>query len=506
MNLEQKLIVLLTLPAVACAPALWAQEFNQDTDDLPPVQFDLEREAEYYRIVTLPIPPTYYIEGSSFLELDDGRLVIGTRRGEVFFVSGADRDPPAPRYDLFATGLHEVFGLAWRDETLYATQQGEVTRIVDRDGDGRADRFETVTDRWAYGAYHEFTFGSNFDRDGYIWLVHCLSESYTSDRPFRGWYQRVSADGTIEPMGSGIRSPGGVGMNADGVMFYTESQGPWNGANSLRPLVAGGFMGHPASFTWYELAPELGGPPAQPTGGRDGRRHVDAERILELVMPAVVFPYKKMGQSASAIVCDLSEGGFGPFAQQLFVTDFTLGLVMRVALEQVDGVWQGACFPFREGFTTGLIGAVLTEKGQLFVGGCARGWPTRGSTPYAIQRLDWTGKMPFEVRNMSIRPDGFELEFTRPVDRATAEDLASYAMVTYTHHYRRQYGSPEIDHTRPQIREARVSPEGDRVRLIGDGLTVGHVHELRLPGLLADDGDSLLHAVAYYNVNRIPGR
>ena len=105
-----------------------------------------------------------------------------------------------------------------------------------------------------------------------------------------------------------------------------------------------------------------------------------------------------------------------------------------------------------------------------------------------------------------IRPDGFELEFTRPVDRATAEDLASYAMVTYTHHYRRQYGSPEIDHTRPQIREARVSPQRDRVRLIVDGLTVGHVHELRLPGLLADDGDPLLHDAAYYNVNRIPGR
>lgn len=500
------MILGMTGAAIALAPALWAQEFNQDTDDLPDVQFDLEREAQYYRIVDVPIPSAYYLEATSFLELDDGRLVLGTRRGEVFFVSGAEEDPPAPRYQLFATGMHEVFGLAWRDGELYATQQGEVTKLVDRDGDGRADRYETISDRWGFGDEHEFTFGSNFDRDGYIWLVHCLSASYTSDNPFRGWYQRVSADGTTTPMGSGIRSPGGVGMNADGVMFYTESQGPWNGANSLRPLVPGGFMGHPTSFGWYELAPELGPPPAQPTGGRVGRRHVDAERIPELVMPAVVFPYKKMGQSASAVVCDLSDGGFGPFSEQIFVTDFTLSLVMRVALEQVDGVWQGACFPFREGFATGLIGASLTRNGHLFVGGCARGWPTRASIPYTLQRLEWTGETPFEVHSMQIQPDGFNLQFTRPVDPQSAGDLSSYSMGTYTHHYRRQYGSPEIDHTAPVIRQARVAEDRMSVRLIVDGLTVGHVHELHLPGLRSDDGDRLLHDVAYYTVNRVPGQ
>ncbi len=219
---------------------------------------------------------------------NDRQLLGFTALSGCRFVTGADRNPPDPQYHLFATGLHEVFGLAWRDGSLYATQQGEVTRLVDRDGDGRADRYETISDRWGFGDEHEFTFGSNFDRDGFIWVVHCLSASYTSDNPFRGWYQRIAADGTTTPMGSGIRSPGGVGMNADGVMFYTESQGPWNGANSLRPLVPGGFMGHPISFPWYRLVPELGQPPAEPTGGRTGRRHLDAERIPELVMPAVV--------------------------------------------------------------------------------------------------------------------------------------------------------------------------------------------------------------------------
>ncbi len=106
---------------------------------------------------------------------------------------------------------------------------------------------------------------------------------------------------------------------------------------------------------------------------------------------------------------------------------------------------------------------------------------------------------------MRIQRDGFNLQFTLPVDPQSAGDLSSYSMGTYTHHYRRQYGSPEIDHTAPVIREALVSEDRMSVRLIVDGLTVGHVHELHLPGLRSD-GDRLLHDVAYYTVNRVPGQ
>ena len=473
-------------------------------EELPPVLADVAEENRYYRLVDVPMPKEAHFEASSFLELDDGRLVIGTRRGEVYFVTGATEDPPAPKYELFASGLHEVFGIAYRDDTLYVTQQCEVTRLIDRNGDGRADRYETVSDYWGFGAYHEYTFGSDFDKNGDMWLVHCLTASYRSENAFRGWSFRVRADGTATPTCSGIRSPCGVGFDKNGDPFYAESQGPWNGCCSLKPLKPGGFMGHPISYNWYDLAPNMGPAPAQPTGGRDGRLHLDLERIPELVPPAVKFPYKKMGQSASAIRLDRSEGRFGPFAEQLFVTDYTLSLVMRVALEKVDGVDQGACFPFREGLATGLIGAELTRDGHLLTGGSKRGWPVRGPSLFALQRLDWTGETPFEVRTMSVRPDGFELAFTLPVDPAIASDPASYSMTTYTHHYRAAYGSPEIDHTTPVITKAVPSADGSSVRLRIEGMQVGHVHELHLPGVRSRSGEPLLHPVAYYQVNVIP--
>ena len=105
---------------------------------------------------------------------------MGTRRGDVFFISGADDDRPQPVYQLFATGLDEIFGLAWKDNALYVTQSCELTRVTDTNGDGKADRFEVVSDAWGYGTYHEYAFGSKFDPQGNLYVALGLSNSYDS--------------------------------------------------------------------------------------------------------------------------------------------------------------------------------------------------------------------------------------------------------------------------------------------------------------------------------------
>ncbi len=476
---------------------------NLSTDDLADVPVN-EREAEFYRITDVPMPPDAVLEAGSLLWLADGRLVVGTRRGEIYFATGADATPPAPVWKLFATGLTEVLGLAWRDGVLYATQQGEVTRLRDTDGDARADRFETMSDAWAWGGEHEFTFGSGFDRDGAIWTVHGLTDSYTSERLFRGWALRHFPDGRWEAMGSGLRSPGGIAFNPAGDAFYAESQGPWNSSCSLKHLRPGGFMGHPISNKWYDQAPNMGPRPPDPVSNDDNRRHLYAAANPQYVLPAVILPYKKMGQSASAVMLDQSAGKFGPFAGQFFVADYTLSLVMRAELEKVNGQYQGACYPFRQGFATGLIGGSLTERGQIFVGGSKRGWPVRGLSEKALQRLDWTGKVPFEIQTMRVKPDGFELRFTLPVDPVSAGDPESYSLETFTHHFYGAYGGPEIEQADQRIVSATPSSDGFTVRLIVNKLVVGHIHELHLPGVLDHKGQHLLHDVAYYTLNQIP--
>ncbi|MBC8355667.1 MAG: hypothetical protein H8E66_27120 [Planctomycetes bacterium] len=461
-----------------------------------------EEEAKYYKIVEVPIPDGMAMEAGSFEIMPDNRLAIGTRRGDIYLVSGAFDENPNTRYERFASGLDEILGMSYRDNAFYITQQTEVTRITDANGDGRADRFETLSDVWGFRNYHEFAFGSKLDKDGNIWVALCLSESYRSKVPFRGWCLKVTPDGKTVPVCSGIRSPCGIGPNEHGVMFYAESQGPWNGSCSLKVLEPGGFMGHPISFNWYELAGNVGPKPIEPN--TRSRLLTERQRVKELVPYAVVFPYIKMGRSISGFMVDRTSGKFGPFENQIFIGDFSLSVVMRATTEKVNGVWQGACYPFREGLATGLLACQFTPQGDLLVGGTNRGWPVRGPRAFAMQRLDWTGEVPFEIKQINALPGGFLVTFTKPVDRAIATNPKSYGLTTYTHIYQQGYGSPEVDHTTPHVVDAVVSTDGLRVRLKIDGLVQGHIHDFDLQPIRSAEGMKLVHVNAYYTLNEIP--
>jgi hypothetical protein len=461
-----------------------------------------EEESKYYKIVEIPIPDGIPMEAGCFEVLPDNRLAIGTRRGDILLASGVFDEHPQPSYETYASGLDEVLGISFKEGAYYITQQTEVTRITDTDDDGRADRFETLSDVWGFRNYHEFAFGSKLDDEDNIWVALCLSKSYHSDAPFRGWCLKVTPDGKTIPICSGIRSPCGIGPNEHGVMFYAESQGPWNGSCSLKVLEPGGFMGHPISFKWYELAPGMGEKPVEPNSR--SRLLTERKRVPQLVPYAVVFPYIKMGRSISGFMVDRTGGKFGPFENQIFIGDFSLSLMMRATTEKINGVWQGACYPFREGLATGLLACQFTPQGDLIVGGTNRGWPVRGPREFAIQRLDWTGKVPFEIKEINARADGFLVSFTKPVDRDIAARPESYSLTSYTHIYQQGYGSPEVDHTRPRVTAAIVSDDGLQVQLRIEGLMQGHVHDFDLAAVRAADGSNLVHTKAYYTLNEIP--
>ncbi|MFK7822414.1 MAG: hypothetical protein AB8G99_27210 [Planctomycetaceae bacterium] len=465
-----------------------------------------EAESEYYRIVDVPLPDGMELEACSFEVLPDNRLAIGTRRGDIFLTEGMFDKYPQPKFKKYASGLDEVFGLAFRDGSFYITQQTEVTRISDLNGDERADKFETLSDEWGFRNYHEFSFGSKPDKDNNIWVALCLSKSYHSDVPFRGWCLKVTPEGKTIPVCSGIRSPCGIGPNEHGVMFYAESQGPWNGSCSLKVLQPGGFMGHPVSYNWYDLplAKEHGLKKPSVVPNTRSRLLTERKRVKELVPYAVVFPYIKMGRSISGFMVDETGGKFGPFENQIFIGDFSLSIMMRATTEKVNGVWQGACYPFREGLATGLLACEFTPNGNLIVGGTNRGWPVRGPKAYAIQRLEWTGKTPFEIKQINALPDGFKVTFTKPADQDSSSDPSSYKLETYTHEYKQGYGSPEVDQTEPKVTKAIVAADGLSVELQVDGLVQGHVHDFDLSGVLSSEGKKLVHTKAYYTLNEIP--
>ena len=92
-----------------------------------------------------------------------------------------------------------------------------------------------------------------------------------------------------------------------------------------------------------------------------------------------------------------------------------------------DGVaeYQGACFPFKKNFESGVHRMIMAPadasgRASMFVGMTDRGWGSTGPKREGLQRLIWTGRAPFEVKEMRIMPDGFELEYTRDISEAGA--------------------------------------------------------------------------------------
>ncbi len=494
----------------------------------------LPNESDFYRLISVatsesptdsraknwrPAPNGLALEVSGLTVVDDQRVAVAIRKGEVWILGGVYDDPPRNvTYQRFATALHEPLGLLKHDDAFYTVQRSELTRLRDTDADGQADEYRSIAKGWGLtGHYHEYAYGPKLDRQGNFWLtlniglglkgaqldrtVRDPTLGYRQGR-WRGWGMKVAADGELIPVCAGMRSPSGIGMNSAGDMFYTDQQGNWVATNSLHHMREGVFFHHAEALASMALPGSTITDVKKVPGGLPYPAALAA--FPQLRPPAVWFPYEKAGQSATDIMLDDSNGRFGPFANQLFVGEFTQASLQRVFLEKVRGEYQGACFPFRSRFASAVLRLAQGTDGSVFVGLTNRGWSSLGTAAYGLQRLVWTGKTPFEIKEMRARPDGFELVFTQPVDVASATETGSYAMQSHTYLYHSTYGSDEIQRQTLAIKQAKVSPDGMRVHLRVAGLRELFVHELIAAGVRSRDGHPLLHSHAWYTLNRIP--
>lgn len=463
-----------------------------------------ESQSDYYTIHNIEAPTGLVPEVGGLEIGPEGELYVATRRGNIHHITNYGPGEK-PVWKLWAQGLHEPLGIAWKNGWLYATQRPEVTKIKDRNGDARADVFRTISDRWGInGDYHEYAFGTSHDKQGNIWVVLCLTGSGGYNSDFRGWAMKVTPKGKAIPIASGIRSPGGIGFNDAGDVFYCDNQGLWNGSSSLKHLAPGSFQGNPTGWKAYEQLSDslLGGRPVQPES--KSRVATELKKISSFVPPAAVLPHGRMGQSPTGIIPFPKDGSFGPFEGQLMVGEQTYSEIQRVYLEQVNGVYQGAAFHFLSGFGSGNIALKMSKDGVLITGGSNRGWGAKGGKTFALESVHWNGKVPFEVQKMNVLNDGFKLTFTQKVDPKTAASLDSYKMEAFTYIYQSGYGSPEVDKLEPKVTSAKVSKDGMSVVLTVDKLTEGHVHELAMAGVKSAEGKPLLHAKAFYTLNEIP--
>ncbi|MVM35927.1 c-type cytochrome [Spirosoma sp. HMF4905] len=490
------------------------------------------KEEDFFKILKVSAPEGTLLEVGGLTVLPNGDLGVATRRGDVWIVENPTSR--SPFFRKFASGLHEILGLTYKDGALYCAQRGELTKMIDSNQDGKADVFETIYAWPLSGHYHEYSYGPKIAPDGQFFIsgnVAFGDEEWwrgESRVPWRGWTMKISENGTMQPWATGMRSPCGLGI-FDGELFYADNQGDWMGSGGVVHVKKGAFVGHPAGLRWTGLANSpVKLTTEQFTAKIDERRRRDEngraikpENVInetpnllyamkeqfpnaEIQTPAVWLPHGILGISNSEIL-EIPQGAFGPFSGQLLVGDQGMSKISRVFMEKVNGEYQGGAIEFRNGFKSGVLRMAFGKDGSLFVGETNRGWGSAGDANEGLQRLVWNNAVPFEMRSVKAMPDGFEVEFTSPVDRKSAEDLASYRVESFLYKYHAVYGSPTINKEALPLKGVKVSADGLKARLIVGDLRKYYIHQLTLDGVRGATGSySLVHPIAYYTLNNIP--
>ena len=435
--------------------------------------------------------------------------MVSTRRGQVWRVEDPlGPDAGAAPMSLFAEGLCEGLGLAVVDGAVHVLQRGELSRLRDVDGDGRADAIDTVCDGWGLsGNYHEFAFGLPRDAQG-NWFVS-LNVSFFNDAwwhgrstvPYRGWVLRIAPDGAITPFASGVRSPCGLSLDSKGRLFATDNQGDWVASSPIYHVREGRFYGHPKPLVWT--------PEYQKNGLTTSDEIPPARAYTDREPAAIWIPYK-WSRSTGNLVEIVSAGpnGLGALFQgQYVVAELTNGMLLRAGFEEVQGVLQGWVLPLREDVGS-VVRVFEAQDGTLLCGLTNRGWGGKAPAD-GLARVRWTGRAPLEIHSVRLldatdgeRGDfGFEVNFTRPV--AQQWEPAG-KLIQYDYDYWWEYGSPERHTTELEIDSFELSEDRKQLIVRTTEMLPAMVARLTLNDCKADDGSPLLHPEVAYTVNQLP--
>lgn len=433
-----------------------------------------------YRAIAYPRPKTSAGEdavmpGAIVGHPRDGRVFVASMKtGDLFVVQGEGKDA---RFVSYAHGLFQDAYSMVCEEDLYVLHRRNLTRVRDTDGDGVADSFDRVI-----GLAH----GVQENIDNAYGLVREPSGSWiftyaaNTNKTLPGWGSILRARGDVqEEVSHGLRRAFGWCRGPDNEVFFTDNQGEWVATSKFAHLTPGKFYGFP-----------------------NPSRKEHASKPM--AKATVWIPYG-WARSPNGMAFDATGGKFGPFGGQFFLAEMMYGgAIVRVQVEKVKGQYQGAVFPFWGKGLMGPLVCAFDSRGRLWVGSVTEAscmsQPDRG----AVFRIDFTGETPFEFKSIHLRPNGFRLVFTEPVDPRAAGDAASYVIDHHRYEYTGAYGSPELDRTRLRVERVDVSADGRSVDLTTGRLLADRVYVIQAPAVRSANGESLVHPAAAYTINEIP--
>ncbi|HEX6638958.1 MAG TPA: c-type cytochrome [Steroidobacteraceae bacterium] len=443
----------------------------------------------------------------------DGTVVVATRNAGIWrLVKG--------EWQFFAEGLFDSLGVVAEDAkglVVVAGQKAELTRISDTNGDGVADKYETLYDAHSYhGNYHSYMHGPVRGKDGAYYfalnLVHDGSgTAYMGGGNvmgtyggFNGWAFRVDRNGKGGPFANGLRSPASLGVGPDGRVWYADNQGDFVATSKLFVLEKDHFYGHPAGLVDLPgMTPDS--PDIQYDAVADKREKA-----------TVLFPHNKVANSPGNPAW-VTQPKFGPFVGQMLIGDQTQSNLLRVVTEEVSGQGQGSVMPFFEGLESGVMRPVFLPDGSLLLGQTGRGWQAKGGKVASLQHVRWDGKtVAPAISSVSATSSGFRIGLTQPLGNGVSAELLrnALALESWTYRDAPDYGSPELDTRHEAAAGIAVSADRRSIDITLADLQIPRVHprqtarvyHFKLAAATLFDANAPKDMHAYYTLYAFPAR
>jgi hypothetical protein len=410
-----------------------------------PIVTKLVRGAEVgpFAVDTLTLPyqnrfnALFFCTGLDFLP--DGRLAVCTCHGDVW-LAAVDDAKGEVSWQRFATGLYHPLGLKVVDGQVVVLERGQLTRLHDGNSDGEADFYECISNYWDTGAgEHSYDTCLETDPQG----NYLFFKTGDTHLPTGGCLLRVSKDGAkTEIVATGFRHPIGLGMSPTGVITGADQEGNWMPATRVDEYKPGGFYGDMRAHHR-----------AKPPTGYDG--------------PLCWLP-REVDNSAGGQVW-VPDKAFGPLAGLPLHLSYGRCKAFVLLRDEYPGGVQGGVWDLGLTFLSGTCRGRFHPDGSLYVCGL-NGWQTAAKADGCVQRVRSTGK-PLDVpTKLEVVPDGVRLTFSRPLDKATAENPANYRAAWWNYKWSGEYGSK-----RYRASDGRVGQDDVPVaaaKLLADGRTV----------------------------------
>jgi glucose/arabinose dehydrogenase len=393
---------------------------------------------------------------------DGTRAALCTHDGDIWIVSGINDKLDRLEWRRFASGQYETLGLVIVDDVIYTSGRDQITRYRDLNKDGAADFYENFNNQFmSTEGFHEFLFDLQTDKAGNFYFVKAnpvnsggggfgnqkASQGNGTVCSHSGCLFKLSKDGKkLEVMARGFRAPNGIGVSPEGQVTTSDNEGTWVPTTPINWVQPGQFCGVINSLTPKEQADSF--------------------------VPPLCWLSKQDYDNSGGGQIWVTSDKWGPYKGELLHESYGKSSLFLVLDQKLSGGrMQGGVVKFPLKFTSSVMRAKFNKKdGQLYIAGLSE-WQSNAARITGFDRVRFTGKPVYSVRDLKVTKSGVELTFTQPLATDAASDLQNFSGKRWNYERSERYGSPELSVEDPK-KKGRDPLNITASKLSADGRTI----------------------------------